>query len=162
MSLRAPPAPEGPALGTITAGESAVGSLRPAAFATVGMIGLLFVFLYNQSRAAFDGYKRAKAEAGEKLSFSELKYGSTKWTRTADRAVGNTMEQLPGALASVWLTALFVDGALAGTLGWLWILFRAPYALVFDMGLPYILLSTLPGYTIVSFGFCQVLAALLA
>lgn len=136
--------------------------LRPAAFATVGMIGLLFVFLYNQSRAAFDGFKRAKAQAGGKISFSEVKYGCTKWTRTADRAVGNTMEQLPGALASVWLVSLFVDGALAGALGWLWVLFRAPYAFFFHMGLPYLLLSTIPGYTIICFGFSKVLLALAA
>ena len=159
ISFRSPASPEGPALEA----SDKIAALRPAALATIGATSLLYIFLYNQSRAAFVAFKLAKKEAkeGSKVSFLDIKYGGkSKVVLAADRAVGNMLEQLPAAMSTLWLVSLFVDGGLGGQLGWAWIATRALYPVLFTRGLPWILLSTLPGYAIISFGLLRTVLAI--
>lgn len=69
-----------------------------------------------------------------------------RWKLLADRSVGNTMEQAFPFLVSFWMCAVFVDVNEAAYWGWCYLASRAIYPIGFRLGLPFLLLSTLPGY----------------
>lgn len=150
-SCKVAPAPAEPALQA----ENMMEALAPSAIAALGMIALCYVFFFIQSASAWTAFELAKEDAirnkKPKPKLSDLKYGNTKYTRTADRTVANMMEQMPCALVSTGMYALFVNAHLGAQLGWWWILFRAIYPLVYRRGPPMLFCSTLPGYTIVLF-----------
>lgn len=148
-SFKVAPAPAGPAL----LAEHMMEALAPSAISTLGMIALCYVFQFMQSAAIWTALEQAKADAIRDKKPApkrfDLKYGNTKYTRTVDRTVANMMEQMPCALVSTGLYALFVNAQLGSRLGWLWIFFRALYPHVYRRGPPMLFCSTMPGYFIV-------------
>lgn len=129
---------------------------------TVAYFVMYYVFLYIQSGVGQVQYYLAKRKAAEeakargekppKISFAKVKYDSASYDKVAimsSRTVGNTMEQAFPFLTALWLHALFVSPESAGYIGWIYVCTRAYYPVVFYFGLPYILLSTLPGYACV-------------
>jgi uncharacterized MAPEG superfamily protein len=72
-----------------------------------------------------------------------------KVTKTADRSVGNMLEQAMPFLVSLWLHASFVGPDSATNWGWYYLASRSIYPLAFYLGVPYLLLSTLPGYFVI-------------
>ena len=124
---------------------------------TAVYFGMYYIFLYGQSGVAHYVFRKAKAENAKKndektksVSFASVKYGSNdKLSLTAARSVGNTMEQMVPFLASLWMNAVFVDPTKAAKLGWIYIITRSYYPIAFYFGLPWILLSTLPGYGVI-------------
>ena len=148
-SRKVAPAPAEPALQA----ENMTEALAPTAIAMLGMIALCYCFLFLQSASVWSAYERAKEDAirdkKPKPKVFELKYGNTKYTRKADRTVANMIEQMPCALVSIGLYALFANAELGARLGWWWIFFRAIYPHVYAHGTPLLFCSTLPGYAIV-------------
>jgi len=144
------PGPSEPALQA----DNMMEALAPSAIAALGMVALLYAFLFIQSSSIWGGFARAKADAERdnkpKPRLYDLKYGHTKYTRRADRTVANMLEQMPCALVSTTLYALFVNAELGPRLGWVWILFRSIYPVVYGRG-ALLFCSTLPGYAIVCF-----------
>lgn len=49
----------------------------------------------------------------------------------ADRTVGNTLEQAWPFMSAMWLYAIFVNPMQAKLLGWIYVLFRAPYGIFY-------------------------------
>jgi len=60
------------------------------------------------------------------------------------------MEQAIPFLASLWLSAIYGSSKYATQIGWVYIITRSYYPFVFYYGLPYLLLSTVPGYACIS------------
>lgn len=123
---------------------------------TVAFTGLYFCFLLFQSFSKFYAFGKKKAEAkkrGEKApSLKSIKYGGKggRLGLTGDRTVGNTMEQSLVFLPLLWLAALNGNSAMAEYYGWMWLAFRFIYPFVFYMGIPWLFLSTVPGYLILA------------
>ena len=91
---------------------------------------------------------KAKKEGKDTVvSFKEFKYASTeRIPLLLDRTVGNTMEQAIPFLTALWMHAVFVSPDSAGFIGWIYVITRAFYPVGFYFGLPFVLLSTVPGY----------------
>ena len=130
--------------------------VAPILRVTLGWFSLFFAFLFYQSWSKFYALKALKKESKAKdskvPSFVDVKYGMAAGNKhfalNADRTVGNMMEQSLPFLVSLWLHAIFVDIGSAAQLGWIWLLFRAIYPVVFARGVPLLFLSTVPGYSI--------------
>ena len=60
------------------------------------------------------------------------------------------MEQAIPFLTSLWLSAIYGSPKYATQIGWVYIITRSYYPFVFYYGLPYLLLSTIPGYACIS------------
>ena len=128
--------------------------------ATLAYLALYFVFLYFQAgvghlqfylakKKAYSDAKAKGEKAVEKVSYGKIKYGAQshdKLSLTAQRTVGNLMEQAIPFLTSLWLHAVFVSPESAANVAWIYIITRSYYPIVFYLGLPYILFSTFPGY----------------
>ncbi len=134
---------------------------NPSGFAPVvrvmfGWISLYFTFLFYQSWTKFYALIQLKREArlseDKPPSFADVKYrmaaGNKFFALNGDRTVGNMLEQSFPFLVSLWLHAFYADVGSAAQLGWIWLLFRAIYPAVFSKGIPFLLLSTVPGYTV--------------
>lgn len=129
--------------------------------ATIAYCALYYVFLYLQAGVGhlqfYLAKKKAESDAKakgekvvEKVSYGKIKYGAQsrdKISLTTQRTVGNLMEQAIPFLTSLWLHAVFVSPESAANIAWIYIITRAYYPIVFYLGLPYILFSTLPGYS---------------
>ena len=128
-----------------------VGHYKDPIKVTVSFLGLYYAFLSLQSFSKFYIFNKAKTESkGEKVNFAKIKYGSTdRIALMGDRSVGNLLEQSVPFLTSLWLHAVFVSPQSAATLGWAYLGFRSIYPVVFYKGLPYLFLSTIPGYAII-------------
>ena len=125
--------------------------------AFVAYIVLYYLFLYQQSLTTFYNYFRMKhnKKRDENISFGKIKYFSTdKLTLTAQRTVGNTLEQSVPFLTGLFLHTVFVSSNSASNLCWLYIVTRAPYPFTFYYGVPYV--STIPGYFVVLCLFAKI------
>lgn len=128
-------------------------------YVTVAYIGLYYGFLYLQSLGKMYLYRQKKRQFAldkkddkEKApSYGQFKYGQTtdKLCILLDRTAGNTMEQAIPFLVSLWLNAAFVGSSNAAYFGTIYIIFRAIYPIGFYFGIPFILISTVPGYACV-------------
>ena len=139
------PIAEGPA--------TSVRALTPVFYVTAALICLLYVFLFYQSTTAFLEHDRLKKEAKAKDAqaksprFSDVKYSGKGKMLTADRAVGNLLEQSLPFLLSMYMHAALVSSSQAATIGWIWLAFRSIYPFVYPIAFPAIFVSTLPSYT---------------
>lgn len=125
---------------------------KPVIVVTGAYFAVFYSFMIFQSTSKMYLYSKAKAskKSDEKVSMADIKYGSTRGLGLlGDRTFLNMLEQSPAFLTSLWLHALFVDPETAAKAGWLYVLFRLWYPFGFSMGLPWILLSTLPNYGII-------------
>mmetsp|Transcript_23934 Transcript_23934/g.46642 ORF Transcript_23934/g.46642 Transcript_23934/m.46642 type:complete len:189 (+) Transcript_23934:1-567(+) len=137
--------------------------LAPVGLVSVAWISLMYMFLYGQSAAVFYTYKNTRAKGESKRlvegkdgeaappSFAAIKYRGkgSRINLAASRTVGNMIEQALPFLLSLWMHAIFVSPDNAAVAGWVWLGFRAIYPLVFLKGLPWLLISTVPGYAVV-------------
>ena len=126
---------------------------------TLAYFLMYYAFLFFQSGLKFYLYFKAKNGGNKdsekpKVSFSKIKYQSTeRLALVGDRSVGNTLEQLGPFIVGLWLYAVFVSTSTATTLGFLYLIFRLIYPLCFWFGIPWIFISTIPGYAIISWFF---------
>eukprot|EP01041_Mallomonas_annulata_P013716 gene13716-29172_t len=115
---------------------------------------MYYCFLYGQAFSKLFLYFAAKTKAdkdGQRVSLAEIKYNSKdRIARATDRTVGNTMEQMGPFLSSLWLHALFISPEQATFLGYAYIASRSIYPFTFYCGVPWILMSTIPGYAIIA------------
>jgi MAPEG family len=122
--------------------------LEPVLGVTVGFMVLYYIFLYGQAISKFYLFFQAKKN-DPKVKFGKIKYNNPDlMARVSDRTTGNMMEQAIPFLVSLWLCAIFESPTYAAKMGWLWLLFRSFYPFVFSG--PWLPLSTVPGYVIVS------------
>ena len=142
VAWRAGPVPPGPA--------KTLAAFAPVAFVTAACVALLYVFLFNQSAAAFGEHARKRREAkdrGDKApQLAEVKYGNSVAVLAANRCAGNYLEQLLPFLLSLYGHALFVSASRAAMFGWAWVFFRSYYGLAFSRPFPALLASTMPAY----------------
>lgn len=91
---------------------------------------------------------KAKKDGQDKIvSFKDFKYASTdRFSLLLDRSVGNTIEQAIPFLTALWIHAVFVSVDSAAFAGWIYVIARTLYPAGFYLGLPFVLLSTVPGY----------------
>jgi hypothetical protein len=68
----------------------------------------------------------------------------------ADRTIGDMVEQSLPFLCMLALHATLLDSGSAAQLGWVWLLFRAIYPIVYAHDTPLLFVSTLPGYAIIA------------
>jgi len=94
-------------------------ALRPVAVVTVAFMIMLYM-LYSTQVAMNLVHKKG-------LTAKLFDQGKL----IADRGVINTLEQAWPFLAGMWLHAIFVNPSQAQLLGWLYILFRAPYVIFY-------------------------------
>ena len=115
----------------------------------MGWAALYYCFLQGQAAAAFwvHRVRREEANATSKSSgasqprtfavieFASVKYGADSATGglrfVMYRSVGNLLEQSPPFLVSLWLHAFTDSPDDAAWFGWLWLLLRASYPIVF-------------------------------
>ena len=126
-------------------------SFRAPIFVTVAYFGLYYTFLFGQSLSKYYVNARerenAKKSGNKKESFRNIKYfSSDPISLMGDRTVGIMLETQMTFLSALWLHAIFVDPAAAAHYGWFYIATRAPYPLLFYIGSPWNLLSTIPNY----------------
>ncbi|KAL7505960.1 hypothetical protein ACHAXN_003350 [Cyclotella atomus] len=128
----------------------------PIAYIAVSSMLVYYIFLMCQSAVSFYEFFKAeheyynKKKGGVKPSVIKIKYGSENFNvLAANRTVANYSEQIIPFLVSLCLCASFVSVARATTLGWMWLVFRSYYPLVYMKGPPILFLSTLPAYTCV-------------
>ena len=110
------------------------GEFKGPLSATVAYFVMYYCFLYLQSGTAFYNYWMAKrnAKPNEKVIWSKIKYDAhDKLSRTAERSVGNTMEQALPFLTAVWLHAVFVSPSSASSIAWVCYTFAKLYILTF-------------------------------
>ena len=111
---------------------------------------MLYLFLFAQALTKFYLYhftKAAYTKDEKKLPYNKFKYESdTRLKITLDRTPGNTLEQAIPFLMGLWLSALYVSPETATRFGWLYICSRAIYPVCFYYGVPWLLVSTVPGY----------------
>ncbi len=88
------------------------------------------------------------SEADSELEI-ESKAKEARLILTIERTQGNTLEQMPPFLIALWLMTVFDSGDKARDFGIAYIVFRFIYPICFYYGLPWILISTLPGYAII-------------
>mmetsp|Transcript_10117 Transcript_10117/g.12276 ORF Transcript_10117/g.12276 Transcript_10117/m.12276 type:complete len:153 (+) Transcript_10117:59-517(+) len=118
----------------------------PVIKATTAYVGLYFSFMSFQSFSKFYLLDQSQKK-GENKKLSEIKYGSKEGLGlVSDRTFLNMLEQAPLFLTSLWLHASFVCPQSAANQAWLYITFRAIYPIVFQMGIPWLFLSTGPNY----------------
>merc|ERR1711915_475241 len=93
---------------------------------------------------------KKKGERAPKLK--QVKYGPEGGPLglTGDRTAGNMLEQSLPFLVSLWLHALVVSPDTAAYYGWLWLAFRSFYPIVYRLGVPFLFLSTAPGYVLIA------------
>ena len=124
----------------------------------LGWVCLFFAFIFFQSAQKFAAYNQLRRDAkktddGDRPpSFGAVKYGGAgaKYgTLTGDRTVGNMLEQAVPFLLCLYLHATVIDVQTAAKYGWCWLLSRAAYPFVFSKGLPWLFISTLPGYAFI-------------
>jgi len=132
-------------------------SLAPVVRVTLGFVSLYFAFIAFQSFSKFYLHAKLKAEAkkkGEKpAAFSAIKYGSKggRLGLCGDRTVGNTIEQALVFLPLLWLSAHSSLGPEQTAFwGWTWLASRAIYPFMFYRGIPFIFISTVPGYVVIA------------
>jgi len=125
----------------------------PVIRTTLGYIILCFAFFMFQSWTKLKTHamlKKSAKKGDTPSSFTSIKYNLSsrplKLCLTGDRTVGNLLEQSLPFLLSLWLHASYVDVGTASRLGWLWLFSRAAYPVAFHLGMPYVFISTLPGY----------------
>ena len=128
----------------------------PISFITGAWFCLWYVFLFHQSythSCAFKGMIIAVKKEGtkERISETKVKAGLYECTEVSvvNTTVRNTLEQSLTFIPLLWACAVLGnDGIEAATrLGWLWVLTRAYYPIVWAMGPPWFFWSTLPGLT---------------
>ena len=121
---------------------------------TMAFLALYFCFLFFQGLSKFYLFFKEKAKGGNNKSanLTKIKYfgGSTdRLALTGDRTTGNMVEQSVPFLTSLWLCAMFHSPEYAARVGWYWLGSRVIYPVVFHYGMPYLLLSTVPGYVFI-------------
>ena len=144
--------------------ELTAANFAPVIRVTVAWAILYYGFLFFQSWSALYALSfmtPAKSVDGKKPSLQDVKYRMASTakhpiTLNADRTVGNIMEQSFPFLVSLWLHAIFVSVNGAAKLGWAWLLSRAIYPAVFTPGIPFLFLSTMPGYLFILLLFVPV------
>jgi uncharacterized MAPEG superfamily protein len=129
----------------------------------VTLVYFIMYYSFLTTQAIVHGYlyvtekKRAKAAKGdadskEKVSFRKVKYESKhKMGLLVDRTTGNCLEQMVPFLFSLWAHAIFVSSQDASFIGIIYIVSRSAYPFCFYLGLPWVLISTVPGYLCVSY-----------
>jgi hypothetical protein len=130
--------------------------VNKAAQGTVLYLGLyIFCLIPFQSFSKFYILDQKKNQAKkdqtkERPSFREVKYYNSKdkLALLGDRTVGNFLEFAILFLPLLWIHAVFVDHTQSFTICALYTASRALYPIVFGMGLPWIGLSTIPGYLV--------------
>lgn len=151
-----PPSSNGPAMADIAA-------LKPVFFPAAASICLLYVFLMAQSASAFAAHRKHKSQSalrGDKApSLGEVKYGGKAvGVLMMDRTVGNFLEQALPFYLGLFLHAILVSPNAGAKTGWLWILFRSYYPIVWGMNFPAVLSSTMPAYLCVLYLWWGVMA----
>lgn len=111
---------------------------------------MYFCFLFFQSLQRFCTKSGRPILFGSTLYAGCDKNGDPKATQIGDRTTGNMAEQSVPFLCVLALHATLLDSSRAAQLGWLWLLFRAIYPVVYAHGIPLLFVSTLPGYAIIA------------
>ncbi|EKX33533.1 hypothetical protein GUITHDRAFT_81305 [Guillardia theta CCMP2712] len=138
-------------------GTDALRALSPVIRVTIGWAVLLYTFLFYQSWTKFYAHKKMKDDSKKDTkppSLMDVKYNSAAGSKylalNGDRTVGNMLEQSTAFLVALWMHALFINVKSAAQLGWVWLTFRGLYPLVFDLGVPWLLVSTVPDYLVIA------------
>ena len=118
---------------------------------TVAYFSLWYYLLLGLQRGTKYRLKAEYAERGEDF---DRYFGQDERMLAADRAVGNTQEQMVPFLGALWLFALFASPTWAAALGGTYVLLRAVYpallgARVSKIQTKRVYLVTLPCYAIV-------------
>mmetsp|Transcript_2757 Transcript_2757/g.6460 ORF Transcript_2757/g.6460 Transcript_2757/m.6460 type:complete len:189 (+) Transcript_2757:119-685(+) len=125
----------------------------PVYLVSVGAMCLLYSFYLLQSYTTLTEfarmrkeYKKTDKKTDKRPSYVGIKYGTeSKAVVAANRAAGNTLEQMLPFLVSLYGYATFVDAGGAARIGWAWIAFRSYYVIVFKRGF-LVLSCTYPAY----------------
>jgi hypothetical protein len=133
--------------------------LKGAVQGTLLYIGLFIIFIQFQAFSKFYLLAQKKQEqkktdsTKEKISFRTVKYYNSvdALALNGDRTVGNFVEFAFVFLSLLWLHAIFVNPSESFTLALLYTIFRGYYPVVFAMGIPYLLLSTVPAYFVLTY-----------
>ena len=123
---------------------------------SLGWALLYFIFLFFQSATKFRAHSQVRAQhkknddapAWAAPTLREVKYygAGGDLGLLGDRTAGNMLEQSVPFLLALWLHAIFVAPSTAARIGWCWLLSRAVYPVCFRAGVPWLFISTLPGY----------------
>lgn len=134
--------------------------LKGAALGTLVYVSLFITFISLQAFSKFYVYdvqqkelKRKTNDPDVKLSFKSVKYynSNDRIALTGDRTVGNFVEYAYAFVSLLWIHAIFVNSQQSLTIALIYTFVRSYYPIVFWYGMPYLFLSTLPSYFILSY-----------
>jgi len=155
------------------AGASLAAKYAPVSYVTGAWFSMFYTFLFHQAYTHFCVHikmvqeHRMRKESGEKEEHIDLMYvksGGYKNREVAvvNTTVRNTMEQSLTLLPLLWMCATLggEDGVAAATTGgWIWVITRAYYPIAYAAGMPWLFLSTIPGYCAQSYLLFKIIAA---
>lgn len=140
-----------------------VTELKPVVLVTLVYFCMWYSFLFGQSYLKVWLFNKSQGSSGFK--YSHMKYATPEaaavkyqysgeggmLTLTADRTVGNTLEQAPPFLLGLWLHAVLVEGGptRAFWMAWIYMCSRVVYPVCFYVGHPWLQVSTVPGYCVI-------------
>jgi hypothetical protein len=117
---------------------------------TCAYFGLYYLFIIYQVLTKYSVYfteKNNSKKSPTEIKLKDVKYFSKNpLILTADRTVGNCLEQMVPFLLSLWMYAIFISPSDAAYYGTIYVVTRAYYPFVFRLGGPWLLTSTLPNY----------------
>lgn len=117
---------------------------------SLSYIGMYYMFIIGQVVSTYYIYNREKKNSKEKVSLLQIRYNSNDPLKlTADRAVGNTLEQMIPFLSGLWICAVFVSPSEAANLGWIYVATRAIYPPLFYLNGAWRLIATVPNYIVI-------------
>jgi len=114
--------------------------LRPVAVVTCAFVVMWYMFLGNQVGVRFTEGLPDDVKASA--------------TTAANTTVSNALEQAIPFLALMWLEALFVNARTAQILGWVYVVGRFLYPVIYGMYgefSAFVMLSTMPNYCIITY-----------
>ena len=130
----------------------------PITLITIAWFCMFYAFLFHQSYTHHCAYvkqveeSKSKSDGVNRINLMRLKAGMYEGTDTVyvtNTTVRNTIEQSLTFIPLLWLCACLGGEqgiAHATAAGWVWVLTRSIYPIVYGLGAPWFFLSTLPGY----------------
>ena len=140
---------------------------KKTALATAAYFLFFYLAIFFQSMIglAVWGEMKEKEDDKKKVSLWEVKFGPPCYKDrrivAGNRMVGNTLEQMPIFLVGLWLTAILTNHDHASVCGWLYVVCRSAYPILYIYNPGLVIAATIPNYCTVAYLWITVVRACL-
>ena len=145
--------------------ESSEFPYKKTALVTAAYFFLFYLAIFYQSMVAIRVWgEKSSSSKSTKVTLWEIKYGPSSYKDrrivSANRTVGNMLEQMPIFLSGLWLVAILTsDDTHASMCGWVYVAFRSIYPMLYIYNPNLILITTIPNYCVVAYLWVTIVRA---